>query len=205
MEGSAEITGVLRSLHHIDKDLTLAINGCNSPFTDTMWQVFSDHRVWIVLYLAVAVLIIVRLGWKKGLLLIVCCIICVASIDQLDNLVKVSVQRLRPVHDADMMARGLHVLEVPGKLYGFFSAHAANAASFVTCALVGLAADKKHNYTLLGVLLSLWALLVGISRVFVGKHFLGDVLAGFATGVLFGLLIGLLYRLLCRKVPFFRN
>lgn len=205
MEGSSGIGGVLRTLHHIDKDVTLAVNGCNSPFTDTMWQVFSDNKIWIVLYLAVAVLVIVRLGWKRGLLLIACCILCVVSIDQLDNLVKESVQRLRPVHDADMLARGLHVLEVPGRLYGFFSAHAANSASFVTCVLTGLATDRKHNYTLLGVLLGLWAVLVGISRVFVGKHFLGDVLAGLATGVLFGLMIGMVYRLVCRKVPFFRN
>ena len=119
----------LRSLHHIDKDVTLAINSWNSPATDVMWQVFSDNKIWIVLYLAIAALIIVRLGWKRGLILIACCAVCVAAIDQFTNVIKMSVQRLRPVHDAEMMARGLHVLEVPGLLYGFFSAHAANATA----------------------------------------------------------------------------
>lgn len=190
----------LRSLHHIDKDVTLAINSWNSPATDVMWQVFSDNKIWIVLYLAVAALIIVRLGWKRGLILIACCALCVAAIDQLTNVVKMSVQRLRPVHDAEMMARGLHVLEVPGLLYGFFSAHAANATSFVSCTMVGLGMDKKHNYTLLGVLLGIWALLVSISRVFVGKHFLGDVLTGILVGVAFGVLCGYLCRLICRKI-----
>ena len=35
----------------------------------------------------------------------------------------------------------------------------------------------------------LWALLVGISRIFVGKHFLGDVLVGFFVGALIGSLL----------------
>ena len=190
----------LRSLHHIDKDVTLAINSWNSPATDVMWQVFSDNKIWIVLYLAIAALIIVRLGWKKGLILIACCADCVAAIDQFTNVIKMSVQRLRPVHDAEMMARGLHVLEVPGLLYGFFSAHAANATSFVACTMSGLSMNKKHNYTLLGVLLSIWALLVSISRVFVGKHFLGDVLTGILVGIAFGLLCGFLCRLICSKI-----
>ena len=60
--------------------------------------------------------------------------------------------------------------------------------------------DKKHNYTLLGVLLSIWALLVSISRVFVGKHFLGDVLTGILVGIAFGLLCGFLCRLICSKI-----
>ena len=190
----------LRSLHHIDKDVTLAINSWNSPATDVMWQVFSDNKIWIVLYLAIAALIIGRLGWKRGLILIACCAVCVAAIDQFTNVSKMSVQRLRPVHDAEMMARGLHVLEVPGLLYGFFSAHAANATSFVACTMSGLSMDKKHNYTLLGVLLSIWALLVSISRVFVGKHFLGDVLTGILVGIAFGLLCGFLCRLICSKI-----
>ena len=190
----------LRSLHHIDKDVTLAINSWNSPATDVMWQVFSDNKIWIVLYLAIAALIIVRLGWKRGLILIACCAVCVAEIDQITNVIKMSVQRLRPVHDAEMMARGLHVLEVPGLLYGFFSAHASNATSFVACTMSGLSMDKKHNYTLLGVLLSIWALLVSISRVFVGKHFLGDVLTGILVGIAFGLLCGFLCRLICSKI-----
>ena len=204
MEGASEITDALRWMHHLDKDVTLAINGCNSPVSDVIWQVFSDTNdthIWFVLYIAIAVLIIVRLGWKRGLMLIACCVICVVGIDQLDNLVKVSVQRLRPVHDADMMARGLHVLEVPSRLYGFFSAHAATTASFVTCTMLGLTySDKRHSYTLLGILLTVWALLVSISRVFVGKHFLGDVLVGLLIGTLFGYIFAVIYRSLANTV-----
>ena len=35
------------------------------------------------------------------------------------------------------------------------------------------------------------AFVIGISRVFVGKHFVGDVLTGFCVGLLFGWLCAL--------------
>lgn len=205
MEGAAEIVDVFRRMHHIDKDITLAINGCNSPVTDVIWQVFSDHRIWIILYLAVIVLVIVRLGWKKGLLLIACCILCVAANDQLANVIKDWVQRLRPVYDQEMIARGLHVLEIPGLPYGFYSAHAANAACFVACTITGFREDGKHKYTLFNILMILWCFLVGISRVFVGKHFFGDVCTGFIVGTALGILFALLFRLLCSKIPSLRE
>ena len=51
-------------------------------------------------------------------------------------------------------------------------------------------ADRKREYRGMAWLLFSWAALVGISRIFVGKHFLGDVLVGTAVGLLFGWIIG---------------
>ena len=48
--------------------------------------------------------------------------------------------------------------------------------------------------------MGLCGLLIGLSRIFVGKHFLGDVLAGFAVGILLGVLFGRLAELVCRKL-----
>ncbi|MBR5042045.1 MAG: phosphatase PAP2 family protein [Bacteroidales bacterium] len=200
MASTAEIVDAFRWMHHIDKDITLAINACNSPVTDSIWQLFSARAIWLVLYLGIAAFMIFRMGWKKGLLLILACILCVTANDQLANVIKESVQRLRPVFDSEMIARGLHVLEVPGQPYGFYSAHAANTAGFVICSIIGVHEDKKHKYTLYAVLMCLWSLLVGLSRIFVGKHFFGDVCAGFIIGIAIGILFGLLFRLVCAKL-----
>ncbi|MBO4742089.1 MAG: phosphatase PAP2 family protein [Bacteroidales bacterium] len=184
----------------LDRELTLALNGLNSPFSDVVWQIFSFRPLTFVIGGLIIVFLFIRLGWKKALIVLVCTLLCIGACDQLGNLVKEAVARLRPVHDPWMMEHGLHVLEEPGKLYGFFSAHAANAMGIAVCSKWGFMNDKTHSYRAYGAIMVLWALLVGISRVFVGKHFLGDVLAGWLVGLIFGLIFGLLSQFLIKKL-----
>lgn len=191
MEGPAEI---------IDRQISLAINGLNSPVTDFIWQVFSFRPLTFVIGGFITVFLFVRLGWKRALIVLACTLLCIGASDQLCNLVKEIVCRLRPVHDPWMMEHGLHVLEEPGKLYGFFSAHAANAMCIAVCSLIGFRADKTSRYRAYGICMIIWAVLVGISRVFVGKHFLGDVLVGWLAGLALGLLFGWLARWLIKKL-----
>ena len=185
----------MESIAELDRSLTLALNGLHTPASDAVWQFFSQVRIWYVMYLVIIVFFFIRLGWKRGLWVTVCCILFVLACDQFANLVKAFVHRLRPMEDADMIARGLHVLEGHGGLYGFFSAHAANSLGFAVCSSMAFRNDTSRSYRAYTICITVWAVLVGLSRVFVGKHFLGDVLAGFAVGLLFGFLFGLLSRI----------
>ena len=199
MEGVAEINSAISFLDRIDKDLTLAVNGLHSPFTDAIWQLFSGVKIWYIMYLVIIVFFFVRLGWKRGLIVTLSCILLVVACDQIANLVKLSVLRLRPLEDPDMVARGLHILEKSdGHLYGFFSAHAANAMGFAVCSSMGFKNDSKRRYKGYTTLIIIWAVLVAVSRIFVGKHFAGDVLAGIIAGLLVGLLFGWLGQKACR-------
>lgn len=193
MEGSAEI---------IDREITLALNGLHSPVSDVIWQIFSFRPLTFVIGAFIIVFLFVRLGWKRALVVIAATLLCIAACDQLCNLVKATVARLRPVHDPWMLEHGLHVLEEPGKPYGFFSAHAANAMGIAVCTKLGFRNDKSRSYKAYGICMTLWALLVGISRVFVGKHFLGDVLVGWLAGLALGLLFGWLARVIIQKAHF---
>lgn len=198
MEGSSEIVTVFQYLHHVDKDVTLAVNSCWTEITDQMWQVFSAVKMWYILYVAVIVFMFIRLGWKKALVSIGCCVLFVVACDQFANIIKDAVCRLRPLHDAEMIARGLHVLEpADNHIYGFFSAHAANTMGFAICSLLCLRTDKTRSYRAYGIAIIIWAVLVGVSRVFVGKHFVGDVLAGWLVGLILGAAFGLLCKYLC--------
>ena len=186
-------------LHHVDKDVTLAINSLHCPASDFVWQVFSDKEIWYILYIVVLIFFFRRLGWKKALVVTLSCILCVVACDQLGNFCKDFFQRLRPCRDAEMVSRGLHMLEGYGNLYGFYSAHAANTMGFAACSLWGFRNDPSHTYRRYGICIGIWALLVGMSRVFVGKHFFGDVCVGFIVGFVIGRALAALATLAIRK------
>lgn len=187
-----------QQLHHIDKDITLAINSVHCQASDIIWQIFSDKEIWFILYAAVFVLLIRNLGWKRALVSTAAIALTITCCDQLGNVCKDFFQRLRPCCDEDMIERGLRILEKPWKTieYGFYSAHAANAIGFAVGSIMAFLNDRKYpsrkkGYRIYNVAIVIWALLVGFSRVFVGKHFFGDICAGFAVGIIIALAIGL--------------
>ena len=199
----------LTVLEQLDKSWTLAINSLNSPFTDRLWTFFSGKLEWVPLYMLVIALLIYRLGWKKGLLMILTAVLCILCVDQFANLIKHTAERLRPGADPEMISRGLHVV-IPSKegSFGFFSAHAGNAMAFAVCSFKALKMGKqayarpwKGLTAAYGWFITIWAILVGASRIFVAKHFLGDVLVGFAVGLLFAEILCGLARILTKIKP----
>ena len=72
------------------------------------------------------------------------------------------------------------------------------AAAFAVGTRMAFADDIRHSYKRYSAGIAIWAFLVGISRVFVGKHFLGDVLVGFVTGILIAVLVLKLSRVVVR-------
>ena len=187
MEGIARIA-LLETLEQADKTATLAINSLHSALTDGIWMTFSNREIWYPLYFIVLVCLFVRLGWRKAIVATLACILTIVACDQFANFTKAFFERFRPCWDEYMTTHGLRMLEGKGNYYGFYSAHAANAIGFAVCSsLVFTSAVKvkpivHREYSWFIVI---WALLVGFSRIFMGKHFLGDVLVGFAVGSLF--------------------
>ena len=183
-----------QNIHQIDQQISLMINGWNSAFSDPIWVFLSMKLVWIPLYAAILALIIWKLGLKKGGILIIGTVLTIVFCDQFANLIKHSVARVRPLQDEFMVSNGLNILELGGG-YSFFSAHAANSFGLVAVTWLGLKkglADTS-NATLVKWyewIMFTWAALVGISRIFVGRHYLGDVLVGTMVGIAFGLAMG---------------
>lgn len=188
----------MHPLDQLDRNLTLLINGWNSPFTDPIWSFISDIPVWIPLYVAIVAFLIIRLGWKKGLTVVAAALLTFGFCDQFSNLIKDLTERLRPCNDPYMLNNGLHVLE-SGGVYGFFSAHAANAFGLAASTIIGIRMDKRRKHCGYTVGMFTWATLVAISRVFVGKHFLGDVIVGTVVGLVAGIAFGYLAKLACRR------
>lgn len=193
----------IEALEQIDRNATLAINSLHGDFFDQVWMLFSHRTIWIPLYLAMAGVLIWKLGWKKGLLAIFAAALCILCVDQFCNLVKDTVARLRPCNDPYTVANGLWILEAPSAKYpyGFFSAHAGNAVAFALFTVLALRNRFRidAHAKVVSTALLLWAFLVGVSRIFVGKHYLGDVLVGFIVGAVISWIIYKVYNLVERK------
>lgn len=114
--------------------------------------------------------------------------------DQTSNLLKYSVARLRPCYSSQMLFGGLHVLENRGSFFGFFSAHAANAFGLAMCSSVLFRYDKKHTYKAFIIMIFTWAALLSFSRIFVGKHYFGDITVGAMIGCIYGLIVAMAAR-----------
>ena len=182
------------TLQALDERITLAINSLHFETGDHFWQFFSSAEVWFPLYAAVLFVMVRRLGWKKGLMAVLAMVLTVLACDQFADLVKNSVRRLRPCYNSDMVTAGLHMLEARGGYYGFFSGHAANAFGFAAASSICFDADKNHRYDVYQWFIFIWAALVGLSRIFAGKHYFGDVLVGALVGLAFGCAIATVFR-----------
>lgn len=200
-----------QNVHQLDQQITLTINSWNSAFTDPIWTFLSLKLVWAPLYAAIIALMIWKLGWKKGLIVVGGVLLTIGFCDQFANLIKHATARIRPVNDEWMVAHGLNILEWGGG-FSFFSAHAANSFGIAGSSWFGLKncligsqntcrcrLSNENLCKYYAWIMFTWAALVGISRIFVGKHYLGDVIVGTIVGILGGIFFGWLASRIANK------
>lgn len=164
----------LQSILEWDKDLFLYLNGFNSDFWDTIMMLNTRKETWIPLYLTL-LYYIVKNYRNKAVLIIVALVLVVAGADQLAGLLKVTVQRLRPVHDPAIEHLVHNVLH-KGGLYGFVSAHAANSVAILVFTAT-LFKRRSYFYMML-----IWTVIFCYTRIYSGVHYPLDLLGGALVG-----------------------
>ena len=194
---------MLDRLIGIDQDITLWINGFHSAWRDPVWMFFSDVRIWFPAYGIIMAMMNYRLGWKKGLIVLLSCILTVVLTDQISYHIKEGVDRLRPYYTTEMLQRGLHWPLNRSSFFGFFSGHASNTFGFAICSFLGFRLnDRSCRYRIYGLGIFIWAILVSLSRVMMAAHYFGDVTVGMLFGLSVGLLMaGIAHAVIRRWVP----
>lgn len=182
-------------LLQIDSRIFLAINGFNNETWDgVMWWI-SGKTTWWPFYL----LILIFLGWKNKWQLVPMILFIVVVITLTDqtsvHLFKNVFQRLRPCHEPALEGMVHLVNNKCGGQFGFISSHAAN--SFGVAVLVSLWVKRWWSTSVM----LCWALLIAYSRVYLGVHYPGDVLAGALWGSGCAFLVYYLYSWVQAKLP----
>jgi len=173
-------------LQYIDEQIVLTINSRNSPFFDNVMWIISEKITWVPLYLLLIYLGIRHFSLKQTFFFVVCVIVAVGITDFIcSGIIKNWVTRLRPSHNP-MLSNLLHYHQFPdgslykGGAYGFVSSHAGN---FFAIACISGCILRSYYSKILFVLLAI-ALLVAYSRLYLGVHYLSDIIGGGFVGVI---------------------
>lgn len=172
------MNGLIDSIESLDQSIFLSLNGHHTPFWDAVMALFTGTGFWLLFYAPILYFIIKKYRAKALIILIVMALAILIS-DQLSGLLKDAVQRLRPTHDPNIQ-KMVHYVVNKGGQFSFFSAHAAN--TFTTAIFTALL-FRNARYKL--VILS-WATLISYTRIYLGLHYLTDILTGMIVGILLG-------------------
>ncbi len=176
----------MHTILSFDRVLFSAINsGSVCSFLDATMPGTSD-MTFLALILAIFLAILVYIDRSmRSRVAIIALLISLAITDvTAARVLKPLVGRPRPCHDKTMTGVRLFAKRCGGK-FGFPSNHAANSAA-VACALI-------FFYRKLAIPLSLAALTVGFSRIYLGVHFPLDVVSGYILGTVIALLVSIIF------------
>ncbi len=174
---------MLEYLQELDTRLFLFLNAFHNPFWDTVMWYISATATWIPLYLIIIVFVFKKLK-RKALITLLFFALLVFLADQSSvHLFKNVFERLRPCHNSAIQELVHTVNGKCGGKYGFVSSHAANTFALA----VFLVFFFRNNLVSLSILI--WAAVVSYSRIYLGVHYVFDVIGGAALGSIIGFVV----------------
>ncbi len=173
---------MLEAIKSIDESLFLFLNAWHNTFFDALMWLFSNKLFWGPLYVWFLWLLYKRYSRHYWTVLVTILIMIVAS-DQLCNVAKDSIMRLRPSQEPHLQSLVHIVNNYRGGMYGFYSGHSSNAFAVAFFMITIMVNERKY---IIPVTLT-YAILTAYSRIYLGVHYPGDILAGAIMGTILGI------------------
>lgn len=177
-------------LIQLDYSLFRWVNGAlSNSFFDLLMPLLRSKFFWTPVYLFFIAFFLMNFGKKGAVVLLGWCLTFGLADSTSSRLVKNTVQRIRPCRTPEL-AENLHLRVDCGGGYSFTSSHATNhfaVAVFLGNVLLGLGFHWRWW-------LLFWAASVSFAQVYVGVHFVGDVLAGALLGSAIGWIVYFIFR-----------
>lgn len=168
-----------------DSSILLAVNGMHSSYFDTFMWLCSRKFEWIPFYLSILYVLFRIFNWRVVLYSLVAMGVILLLTDAVSShFIRPVVARLRPSNLENPISEMIHIVDNHrGGRYGFPSSHASNSWGLVF--FVGLLLRRR----VLTIFLACWALLLCYSRLYLGVHYPGDLLAGMLLGAVVASLV----------------
>ena len=168
-----------------DSSILLAVNGMHSSYFDTFMWLCSRKFEWIPFYLSILYVLFRNFSWRVVLYSLVAMGVILLLTDAVSShFIRPVVARLRPSNLENPISEMIHIVDNHrGGRYGFPSSHASNSWGLVF--FVGLLLRRR----VLTTFLACWALLLCYSRLYLGVHYPGDLLAGMLLGAVVASLV----------------
>lgn len=167
---------MMQTLAGWDTALFLYLNGMHARVLDAVMYAVSSRYTWIPVAVVLLGLVIVCLRRRAPPVLLALALVVgvVAYVES--GVLKPGVGRLRPCQDPALAGK-VHLVGACPASYSFPSGHAANAFAVATFLWLGWRRRSAHAAWLLA-----YAALIAYSRIYLGVHYPGDVVAGALLG-----------------------
>lgn len=188
---------MLEEILDYEEGLFLQLNSIQSPFGNQFMWLFSGKIAWVPL--AVIFILVLfyknKQHWRETLLIFAAIALVITICDQFSSgLCKPLFARFRPTYHPDFMDEVNTVFDYRGGRYGFISSHAANAFGFATLT------SLIFRYQFYSVMLYGWAAINSYSRIYLGVHFITDIVPGMLVGLFFGWITYKLFVTIHKKI-----
>lgn len=178
-----------------ERELFFWLNGSDSVVLDNIMWIFSKTNAWVLFYVFVAAFLFYKTRIKEAALLLFFFVLMIVLCDQFSSgLIKPYFERLRPGHHPDFKDLVHLVRGHRGGGFSFISGHATNSFGFA----VFLSLVFRNRWVTLVALV--WATVISYSRIYLGMHFISDVIGGILAGTLIAVAMYALFVLLLKKL-----